>query len=257
MPKKYESYKVSELREKAKLRNIKGIYKMNKTQLITSLRTKKTKKGGKAGGSISGNASASNIIDIKHIIQFIKSNPVFFYKNISDFYMKNMFDDRVTDGVSQRAVFLGMNEGNCRYNSCLLFTIIMFMKSRHLTIEELIKESNYIDFIELLCNNFSNGFFHICFQCEKKEEINISDNNYYIIRIVGVLDGHLQIKHMCVLFKNIDKFFILDAYANNKGYKRGLEYREIKSKFIYELFETKSKDDDKIRNILNLSLIHI
>ena len=40
MPKKYESYKVSELREKAKKRNIKGIYKMNKAELITSLRTK-------------------------------------------------------------------------------------------------------------------------------------------------------------------------------------------------------------------------
>jgi hypothetical protein len=49
MPKKYESYKLNELKQKAKLRNIKGGYKMNKSQLIENLRNKNKKQNGGSG----------------------------------------------------------------------------------------------------------------------------------------------------------------------------------------------------------------
>ena len=79
-------------------------------------------------------------MDINSIIFFIKENNDFFYKKIGDFYFDNYFQDN----RGEREIIVSINIFNCRYNACLIYTILNFVKNNNIVnINDLILDNNF------------------------------------------------------------------------------------------------------------------
>ena len=161
------------------------------------------------------------------IIKFIKDNNLFFYEKISDFYIENIFQDN----RGEREIFISINEYNCRYNACLIYTILNFIEIKNIKINDIISDEYYSDFQKIVISNFSNPFFQDSFTTEQiyilKKYNNINNNNNKencIIIFLFELEESYTVSHMVSLIKDT----MIDSYRNI-NYKRSLELRTITS----------------------------
>lgn len=162
---------------------------------------------------------------INEIVEFIKTNNDYFYEKIKDFYIEKYFQDI----RGERGILISINNSNCRYNACLIFTILNFIKINNININDIL-DIHYSEFQILLISNFLNPFFQDPFTEDQidilKKFNNINEYNEYIIIFLFELEETYNVSHMINFIKEDNKNLLIDSYGNIE-YKRVLESRSV------------------------------
>jgi len=189
---------------------------------------------------------------INEIIEFIKTNNDYFYEKIKDFYYKKYFQDI----RGERGILISINNSNCRYNACLIFTILNFIKINNININDIL-DINYSEFQILLISNFLDPFFQDPFNEDQikllKKFDNIDEFNEYIIIFLFELEETYNVSHMINLIKEDNKNLLIDSYGSI-DYKRVLESRTIENIDEKDIL---NRDDEKHHKTIDSYILFI
>lgn len=160
---------------------------------------------------------------MENIVNFIKKNRSFFYEDVQSHYRQNYFKDN----GEERHVLLSINDSNCRYNACLLYSITYLRRHKNIRTEAIL--TTYSErFLNFVIRIFTNAFFQDSFTEGELEvfEEHSRDFEESIIMYLFEDETFFSISHMMTHVEEGNRNLLIDAYGNG-NYKRRLEIREF------------------------------